>query len=102
MQDLPRLFTNNEKVGFTSLNRPGVRQYSPVKNQTAEAAKKQQAGLDPAAAASGVSLLTCTSHLSLAACNAVSHSHFSLPLSPLPPTSHFQFVRRDRRLQIPL
>merc|ERR1712086_104686 len=45
MQDFPRLFTNNEKVGFTSLNRPGVRQYSPVKNQ--------QAGLDPAAAASG-------------------------------------------------
>jgi len=53
MQDFPKSFTNNEKVGFTALNRPTVRQYSPVKNKTDDAAKKQASGLDPACAAAG-------------------------------------------------
>ena len=53
MQDFPRLYKGAEKVGFTSLNRPAVRQYSPVKNNVGDAAKKQASGLEPACAAAG-------------------------------------------------
>jgi UDP-sugar pyrophosphorylase len=41
------------KLGFTSLNRPNVRQYSPVKNNVADAAAKQASGLEPACASAG-------------------------------------------------
>jgi hypothetical protein len=41
------------KVGFASLNREAVRQYSPVKNNVKDAAAKQQAGLEPACASAG-------------------------------------------------
>eukprot|EP00658_Telonema_sp_P-2_P000540 TRINITY_DN10202_c0_g1_i1.p2 TRINITY_DN10202_c0_g1~~TRINITY_DN10202_c0_g1_i1.p2 ORF type:complete len:278 (+),score=82.62 TRINITY_DN10202_c0_g1_i1:240-1073(+) len=53
MQDLPRLLVNKERVGFTSLYRAAVRQYSPVKNKSEDAAEKQKFGLDPACAGSG-------------------------------------------------
>ena len=53
MQDFPRLYSRAEKVGFTSLNRTFVRQYSPVKNNVKDAKTKQQAGLEPACASAG-------------------------------------------------
>jgi len=53
MQDLPRMFTHGEKLGFTSLNRPAVRQYSPVKNNVKDAVGKQASGLEPACASAG-------------------------------------------------
>jgi UDP-sugar pyrophosphorylase len=56
MQDFPRLYSDHKmdvKVGFASLNRPAIRQYSPVKNNVVDAAKKQQGGLEPACASAG-------------------------------------------------
>lgn len=53
MQDFPRLYKSGEKCGFTSVSRAYVRQYSPVKNNVADAAKKQGAGLEPACASAG-------------------------------------------------
>eukprot|EP01048_Picozoa_sp_COSAG05_P007983 COSAG05_NODE_586_length_8516_cov_12.928122_3_plen_236_part_00 len=53
MQDFPRLYSKGEKLGFTSLNRKFVRQYSPVKNNVKDAAVKQASGLEPACAAAG-------------------------------------------------
>ena len=53
MQDFPRLYTRGEKVGFTSLNRKYVRQYSPVKNNVKDAKAKQESGLEPACASAG-------------------------------------------------
>lgn len=53
MQDFPRLYSKGEKVGFTSLNRKYVRQYSPVKNNVKDAKVKQEAGLEPACASGG-------------------------------------------------
>lgn len=56
MQDFPQLYAQygmEAKVGFTSLNRPAVRQYSPVKNNVTDAAAKQAGGLEPACAAAG-------------------------------------------------
>ena len=56
MQDFPRLYSDHgirAKVGFASLNREAVRQYSPVKNNVMDAALKQKAGLEPACASAG-------------------------------------------------
>lgn len=53
MQDFPRLYSNGALVGFTSLNRTYVRQYSPVKNNVKDAKAKQESGLEPACASAG-------------------------------------------------
>jgi len=53
MQDYPRLLQDGQSVGFTSINRTALRQYSPVKNNQADAAAKQAAGNDPACASAG-------------------------------------------------
>ena len=53
---LCRLFSDHKidvKVGFASLNRPAIRQYSPVKNNLMDAVQKQQSGLEPACASAG-------------------------------------------------
>eukprot|EP01052_Picozoa_sp_SAG31_P052082 SAG31_NODE_12687_length_924_cov_1.035152_1_plen_273_part_01 len=51
MQDFPRAeYMQGKKIGFTSVDRPYVRQYSPVKNNVKDAAAKQKSGLDPACA----------------------------------------------------
>lgn len=54
MQDFPRTpYMKGKKVGFTSVDRKYVRQYSPVKNNVDDAAIKQASGLDPACACAG-------------------------------------------------
>ena len=53
MQDYPKLLSSNAKVGFTVLERAAVREYSPVKNATADGAAKVRAGLAGACPATG-------------------------------------------------
>jgi UDP-sugar pyrophosphorylase len=53
MQDYPKLLSDGAKVGFTVLERKAVREYSPVKNATADAVLKIAAGLEGACAATG-------------------------------------------------
>ena len=53
MQDYPKLLSSNAKVGFTVLDRRAVREYSPVKNATADAVAKVRAGLAGACPATG-------------------------------------------------
>ncbi|KAH8092326.1 hypothetical protein JL720_5295 [Aureococcus anophagefferens] len=51
--DYPKLLSSNAKVGFTVLERAAVREYSPVKNATADGAAKVRAGLAGACPATG-------------------------------------------------
>jgi len=55
MQDYPLLLTPGARVGFCVLKRDALREYSPVKNATADGAAKVRQGLAGACAATGES-----------------------------------------------